>query len=100
MIERFGVEVINPCKLNHSPDATYEQIMRTDISALLLCDSVYFMQDWRLSKSAMQEMKMCLEFRIPFIIEGIDNVSGVMKRPNISNWAVAKNGDLVENIKI
>ena len=100
MIECFGVDVVNPCKLNHRKDATFQEHLRVDIAAMLLCDSVYFMKDWRQSRGATMEMKMCLEFNINYLIEGFDNLSRVFYRDKISNLAVTSDGQIIEFQKL
>jgi hypothetical protein len=49
-----GHQVVNPAELN-DPQATYAQAMRTDIAALLTCESICMLPGWQSSRGANLE---------------------------------------------
>lgn len=50
-----GYEVVNPCTLNHPPEATYEDFMREDIRAMIDCDEIGMIPGWEHSAGAKLE---------------------------------------------
>ena len=53
-----GFEVINPVKIkaHERHDQSWESFMRVDLFALLNCDSVFMLKNWRDSKGAKLEL--------------------------------------------
>ena len=68
LLKAKGREVVNPSKLPHNHDKTWESYMREDIKALVECEAVYVMKGWRLSKGAILEVNIAsaLGFKIEF----------------------------------
>lgn len=56
-----GHEVINPCKLNHDHDKTWESYMKKDLIELLHCDEILMLKNWKESKGAIIEHYIALE---------------------------------------
>jgi hypothetical protein len=54
LIEK-GFRVINPMKLPHQHDLTWESYMKEDIAALCQCDYIYFISNWMESRGAQIE---------------------------------------------
>lgn len=46
---------MSPLDISPDPDATYSEHMGNDIEALLNCDAVLFMENWRTSKGCRLE---------------------------------------------
>ena len=61
LLELIGFEVVNPLKLNHKANATWEDYMVTDIQALFTCDEVYMLTNWRGSRGARIEHAIAIE---------------------------------------
>lgn len=68
LIEK-GFEVINPVKLNHLHDKTWNSYMKEDIKALMDCDAIYMLKNWHQSKGAIIEKKLAFELGIQIINE-------------------------------
>jgi Asp-tRNA(Asn)/Glu-tRNA(Gln) amidotransferase A subunit family amidase len=68
LLKAQGREVVNPTKLPHNHDKTWESYMREDIKALVECEAIYVMKGWSLSKGAILEVNIAsaLEFKIEF----------------------------------
>lgn len=68
--KEIQLEIINPTKLPHNPDGNYDYIhcdyMRLDLKALLDCDGIWLIGDWRNSKGSLTEVhvaqSLCLDF--------------------------------------
>jgi hypothetical protein len=52
----IGLEVVNPAELNQNPAATWNDCMRTDLKALLDCDTLALLPGWQKSSGAHLEM--------------------------------------------
>lgn len=50
VIQKLGHTPVSPLDVSPNPEATYAQHMGNDIAALLECDGVLFLPDWRTSK--------------------------------------------------
>lgn len=55
VIQRLGHTPVSPLDVSPNPEATYAQHMGNDIAALLECDGVLFLPDWRTSKGCRLE---------------------------------------------
>lgn len=55
---RKGANVINPAEFPSSDEMEYADYMKRDISALLLCDSIYMLKGWKDSKGANLEYQI------------------------------------------
>ena len=54
-IKRTGMIPINPMKLPHNHDKTWQSYMRECIRALMECDYIYMLPNWKKSKGARIE---------------------------------------------
>lgn len=64
-----GFEVINPMKLDHKENSTWEDFMRADIAELMKCDAIYVLNGWEVSRGATIERDLCLKLNIPVFFE-------------------------------
>ncbi|MDN0078402.1 DUF4406 domain-containing protein [Bacteroides gallinaceum] len=55
VIQAKGHTPVSPLDISPDPDATYSEHMGNDIEALLNCDAVLFMENWRTSKGCRLE---------------------------------------------
>lgn len=60
-------EIINPIKLPHNHDKTWESYMREDIGALVKCDAICVLDNWRSSRGARLEVIIAKELKIKFV---------------------------------
>lgn len=60
-----GYRVVNPMKLPHRHDLTWESYMKEDIAALCACDYIYFLSNWMDSRGAQIENMIADLFNIP-----------------------------------
>ena len=63
------IVLVNPMKLEHKTDATWEDYMEVDIAALLRCDMIYMMKNWQNSKGARVEHAIAIELGLLVIFE-------------------------------
>jgi len=66
LIRAHGHEPVNPHKLVHDHDQSYEEFMRVDIEALKKCDAIFLLDDWKESPGALREVTEALEMKIIF----------------------------------
>jgi len=62
--ENFGVDTINPMKLNHDHDKSWESYMRVCIKALCDCDAIYIMPNYTQSRGALMEIAIAKDLGI------------------------------------
>jgi len=55
MYKHTQVIIVNPIKIKHKPKSTWEDFMAKDIEALLYCDEIFMLTNWRKSKGAKIE---------------------------------------------
>ncbi len=55
-----GYEVVNPMKLPHDHDKSWESYMRECIGALMTCDGIYLLNNYNQSKGAMLELYIAI----------------------------------------
>tara|TARA_R110000868_G_scaffold181220_19_gene422138 strand:- start:618 stop:917 length:300 start_codon:yes stop_codon:yes gene_type:complete len=60
---------VNPMKIEHIHDRTWENYMLEDIKALFYCDAIYMLNNWGQSKGARIERAIALEMGIEIIYE-------------------------------
>lgn len=60
-----GLEVINPADLNPEPGHPWHYYMRRDIAALMECDGVATLWDWKESRGARLEVHIARELGLP-----------------------------------
>lgn len=64
-----GYVPVIPYQLDHKPDSEWEDYMKTDIAAMLGCDAVYALNNWRSSKGARIEIGLAIKLNIPIIFQ-------------------------------
>lgn len=64
-----GYNTINPLSMHAGKVLTWQQYMRLDISALMLCDAIYMLTGWRLSKGARLEHNIAKALGLEIIYE-------------------------------
>ena len=67
-----GHEAVNPLKIEH-PNNDWLDYMRADIKALMDCDAVFAMPNYKRSMGAMIEVKLARDLKIP-VYEDIDMI--------------------------
>lgn len=55
VLENFGFEPVSPLDVSNNPEASYEEHIGKDITALLQCDAVLFLKGWTDSKGCNLE---------------------------------------------
>jgi len=53
-----GYTVVNPITIKHDHDKSWNSYMKEDIKAMLDCDEVYMLKNWRESKGAIIELSI------------------------------------------
>lgn len=66
MLKEQGFEVVNPMNIKHEHDLTWVSYMRVDLKALLDCDYIFMLSNWKNSTGAKIEHDLAnkLEFGI------------------------------------
>lgn len=67
--ESVGFEVINPMRINHEHDGSWENYMKADLKAMLDCTHIYMLKNWHLSRGANIEYNLARELGIIVIFE-------------------------------
>lgn len=65
----LGFEPINPMKLNHNHDASWEAYMKEDIKALCDCDAIYLLKNYSHSRGAILELAIANELKLKVIYQ-------------------------------
>lgn len=55
LLKSLGYDPINPMKINHNHDKSWESYMKEDIKALLFCKEIYMLNNWIQSRCAIVE---------------------------------------------
>ena len=69
LLKAQGREVVNPTKLPHKHDKTWESYMREDIKALVECEAIYILKHWGVSRGAVIEFRLALELDLKIEFE-------------------------------
>jgi hypothetical protein len=64
-----GYITVNPMKLNHEHDKSWESYMKEDLIALLDCTHIYMMKNWDDSRGAIIEHNLAKQLNIVSIYE-------------------------------
>ena len=64
-----GYTVINPMTLGHQHDKSWANYMKEDIRALLQCDCIYMLDNWKKSKGAKLEHEIAQKLGLEIIYE-------------------------------
>ena len=55
VLKNDGYQVVNPFNLDHTKNSTWSEYLKTDLDALMMCDIIYMLKDWEVSKGANKE---------------------------------------------
>jgi hypothetical protein len=58
LLQSQGYSVVNPMKLPHEHDKSWESYMKEDLKAMLDCDSIYLLPNYNDSKGALIEKEL------------------------------------------
>ena len=67
MLESKGYEVVNPCKLPHNHNKTWQSYMKEDIKALCDCEAIYMIDNWAKSSGARLEEHIAFRLKLQVI---------------------------------
>lgn len=67
LLRDMGLEPVNPMKLPHNHDKTWESYMKECIKALVDCDRIYSLPCWIDSPGAMVEVQLAGNLNIPHV---------------------------------
>lgn len=56
-----GFEVVNPMTIEHNHDKSWINYMKTDIKALMDCDAIYMLPNWKTSRGAKIERQLAID---------------------------------------
>lgn len=68
-LNQQGNIVVNPMKLPHNHDKSWESYMREDLKALLGCDAIYMLKNWQESRGAIIEHQLAESLNLIIIFE-------------------------------
>ena len=68
-LQQQGFSVINPMKIKHEHDLSWESYMKEDLKAMLDCDAIYLLPNYKDSKGAMIEYDLALILNLNIIFE-------------------------------
>lgn len=57
-VRKLGFEPVNPMTINHDHDLTWSSYMKEDLKAMMDCDGVYMLNNWKTSKGANIELDL------------------------------------------
>lgn len=63
-LEQMGFEVVNPFMLDHNHDKQWESYMKACIKALMDCNYIYLLPNWRESRGAVLEQQIAQRLNI------------------------------------
>lgn len=61
LLKDNGFEVVNPMKIKHNHDLSWINYMKTDIKALMDCNTIYMLSNWTKSTGADIERRIALD---------------------------------------
>ena len=70
LVNMSKMEPVNPMKLDHNHDKTWESYMKVCIKALVDCDAVLCMANVKFSKGAKVERRLAYRLGIPVLYLG------------------------------
>lgn len=60
---------VSPTKLPHNHERNWPSYMKEDISAMLQCDCVYVLKNWRKSDGAIVEVRTAVDLSIDLVFQ-------------------------------
>jgi hypothetical protein len=67
MLLKLGYEVVNPMKLPHNHDKSWEAYMKECIKSLVDCDFIYLLENWTYSPGAIIEFNLAYTLKIEIL---------------------------------
>lgn len=67
LLLKLGYEVVNPMKLPHEHDKSWESYMKECIKFLVDCDHIYLLDNWSQSTGAKIECQLALSLKIELL---------------------------------
>lgn len=64
VLSAAGYHVVNPIKLKHEHDGSWQSFMKEDIKALMECDIIWMLRCWKNSEGAKIERRLAMELKI------------------------------------
>jgi hypothetical protein len=64
-----GFEVVNPMTIEHNHDLTWNSYMRVDLKALLDCDYIFMLSNWKGSRGAKIEHQLALDLEMGILFQ-------------------------------
>lgn len=61
-------EIVNPFKIDHPHDKSWENYMRYDLIEMLKCDSIFMLENWIESKGAKIEHDLAKKLKFNIIM--------------------------------
>lgn len=61
--------LVNPFFIQHNHNKSWENYMRTDLIAMLDCDTIYMLNNWKDSKGARIEYLLAFELNFNILFE-------------------------------
>ncbi len=68
-LKEQGFEVVNPMTIEHNHDLTWNSYMRVDLKALLDCDYIFMLSNWKVSRGAKIEHQLALDLEIGILFQ-------------------------------
>ena len=62
-------KIVNPLTINHDHDLSWESYMRYDLIAMLTCDTIYMLKNWKDSKGATVEYNLAIALKFNVLFE-------------------------------
>jgi hypothetical protein len=69
LFETGWERIVNPTKLLHKSNQSWEECMLTDIEELFRCDAIFMMRNWRSSRGARIEHAIAKELKLEIMYE-------------------------------
>lgn len=66
-LEKQGYEVISPADLGEINGYEWSDYMKVDVAAMMMCDIVFLLDDWKLSKGAKIEVEIAKNLGIQVV---------------------------------
>lgn len=75
-LRKLGLTPVNPKTLDHTFNSDYGDFMRTDLQALLDCQAIFMLDNWKNSDGAKVELQVAKACGMQVIIQGemIDSI--------------------------
>lgn len=69
-LKAMGItDIVSPIDLPHDHDHEYESYLKEDLIAMLGCQQVYALDNWRNSSGAVREVTLAVELKIKVIYQ-------------------------------